>query len=122
MWKSRYYGREVAIKALKIYPGHDVEKVRKVSYSRLLCVSVDQPCHVQRFCEEVITWKALRHPNILPLLGATMTEARFVMISEWMVKGDINKFVKADASADRLDIVRFSFRVLTFAFHWQSHG
>jgi hypothetical protein len=52
--------------------------------------------------KEVVTWKALRHPNIMPLLGATMTETRFTMVSEWMVKGDINKFVKANADADRL--------------------
>ena len=52
-----------------------------------------------------MTWNALRHPNVLPLLGVTMTEGRFVMVSEWMVKGNINEFVKANPNADRLGLV-----------------
>ena len=60
-----------------------------------------------------MTWKALHHPNVLPLLGATTIENRFVMVSEWMVNGNINQFVKADANADRLGLVCFSFRILT---------
>ena len=41
-----------------------------------------------------MTWNALRHPNVLPLLGVTMTENLFVVVLEWMVKGNINEFVK----------------------------
>ena len=26
----------------------------------------------QRFCKEAIRWKALNHPNVLPLLGVTI--------------------------------------------------
>ena len=74
-------------------------------------------CPVQRFCQEVVTWGALRHPNVLPLLGVTMTETLFAMVSEWMVKGDINEFVKSDANADRLRLVRFSLTVLIFICH-----
>ena len=62
-------------------------------------------------------WHSLRHPNVLPLLGVTMTETRFVMVSEWMVKGNINDFVKANINADRLRLVRSLFRVLAFAWH-----
>jgi serine/threonine protein kinase len=69
-------------------------------------VSTDSACPVQGFCKEVVGWKALRHPNVLPLLGATMTETRFVMVSEWMMNGNINQFVKADVNADRSGLVR----------------
>jgi hypothetical protein len=34
-----------------------------------------------------------------------MTENQFVMVSGWMIKGNINEFVKADANADRLELV-----------------
>ena len=44
-----------------------------------------------------------------------MTENLFVVISEWMVKGNINEFVKVNAKAERLELVRFSSMVLTFA-------
>jgi len=50
-------------------------------------------------------WKALQHPNVMPLIGAMMTETRFAMISEWMVNGNINQFVKAHPHVDRLGLV-----------------
>ena len=54
---------------------------------------------------------------MLPLLGVTMAENRFVMVSEWMANGNINDFVKADRNADRLELVRSLFRLLGFAWH-----
>ena len=74
-------------------------------------------CSSKKFCRDVVVWKTLRHPNVLPLLGVTMTENRFVMVSEWMVKGDINEFVKANINADRLELVRPLFRFLAFTSH-----
>jgi len=66
---------------------------------------------VQRFCKEVVAWKALQHPNVLPLIGVTMSESRFAMISDWMVNGNINNFVKAHPDADRLELVGFPCRI-----------
>lgn len=40
-----------------------------------------------------------------------MTEALLVVVSEWMENGTINEFVNTDAMADRLNLVRPSFRV-----------
>ena len=62
----------------------------------------------QRFCKEVLTWKALRHENALPLLGVTMLGNQFVMVSEWMDNGNINEFVKTHRDANRFELVRFS--------------
>jgi serine/threonine protein kinase len=59
----------------------------------------------QGFCKEVITWRALRHPNVLPLLGAIMTEDRFAMVSEWMKNGNINEFIKKNQGANRFELV-----------------
>ena len=63
------------------------------------------------FCKEVVTWNTLRHPNVLPLIGATMAEAQFAMISEWMANGNISEFVKTHPDADRLGLVCFPFKV-----------
>ena len=52
-----------------------------------------------------MTWKTLRHPNILPLIGVTMSETKFAMVSEWMANGNINQFVKAHPGANRLELV-----------------
>jgi len=57
-------------------------------------------------------WKFLRHPNVLPLIGVTMSESRFAMISDWMVNGNINEFVKANPYAARHKLVCFFFQSL----------
>jgi hypothetical protein len=57
-----------------------------------------------------VTWKTLRHPNILPLIGVMMSETQFAMISDWMVNGNINDFVKAHPDVNRLELVGFSLR------------
>jgi serine/threonine protein kinase len=60
---------------------------------------------LQRFCREGVAWKHLRHPNILPLLGVTVSGHRFAMVSEWMEHGNINKFVERDPDANRAELV-----------------
>jgi len=64
---------------------------------------------VQKFCKEAVVWKALRHPNVLALIGVTMSEARLTMISDWMANGNINSFVKENPGANRLELVGFFF-------------
>ena len=64
-----------------------------------------------------MTWKTLCHPNVLPLLGATMTEDRFVMVSEWMTNGSINEFVKVHVGADRLKLVCIPLKILMPPYH-----
>ena len=60
---------------------------------------------VQVFCKEFVTWKALNHPNVLPLLGVMMTGGRFAMVSEWMANGNINEFVAEHWNANRFELV-----------------
>jgi hypothetical protein len=52
-------------------------------------------------------WKALCHPNVLPLLGVTMADSQFVMVSEWMTNGNINEFIKRNKDVNRFELVRF---------------
>ena len=64
-----------------------------------------------------MVWRALRHPNVLPLLGVTITENRLVMVSEWMTRGNIKEFTKADVDANRLELVRIHSMSPAFAHH-----
>ena len=64
---------------------------------------------VQRFCREVILWKSLDNPNVLPLLGAAMGGKYFRMVSKWMNNGNINEFVEAHRSVNRFELVRSSY-------------
>ena len=114
VWKGWCRGQEVAAKVLKVYETSDFEQIRKVGGPQFV-VFIDQlQLPAQRFCKEVVTWKALRHENVLPLVGATMTEDKFVMVSEWMENGSINGFVKTHLEVNRLELVSFSFASLIF--------
>ena len=63
--------------------------------------------HSQKFCREAVTWRHLRHANILPLLGATLDTRtpRFTLVSEWMDNGNINDFVKNHKEVNRIQLV-----------------
>ena len=56
-----------------------------------------------------MTWRTLRHPNVLPLIGVMMTESQFAIVSDWMGNGNINQFVKANPDADKLGLVCLPF-------------
>ena len=48
-------------------------------------------------------WKHLTHPNILSLLGVTITP--FQLISNWMSGGDLLRYIEKNPNADRLELV-----------------
>ncbi|KAF9642184.1 kinase-like protein [Thelephora ganbajun] len=88
VWKGEHQGRLVAAKVLRVYSTSDLDKIRR------------------RFCKEVMTWKTLNHPNVLPLLGATIDDNQFVMVSEWMTNGNINEFIKAHNDVNRFELLK----------------
>lgn len=53
-------------------------------------------------------WKHLHHPNILPLLGATMHNNRLCLVSEWMDQGNVNDYLKPRerAEVNRIKLIR----------------
>ena len=53
----------------------------------------------------MITWKYLRHANVLELVGVIMAESQFAMVSEWMMNGNINEFIEANPDANRFGLV-----------------
>lgn len=61
-----------------------------------------------------MTWKTLRHPNVLPLLGVTMGNNQFAMVSEWMVNKNINEYIKEHRDVNRFELVRFRFLLVSF--------
>ena len=67
---------------------------------------------MQKFCREAVAWRYLEHANILPLLGVTLVEGRFAMVSEWMENGNINDFIEKNPKANRTELVSL---ILNFA-------
>ena len=62
----------------------------------------------QRLCREVLIWKRLSHPNVLPLLGVSVSKSpqHFRIISEWMPNGNVMEYIKSNPEANRLRLVR----------------
>jgi hypothetical protein len=51
-------------------------------------------------------WKYLKHPNILPFLGVTISPLQ--LISDWMACGTLREYIKKQPEADRLGLVGLS--------------
>ena len=50
-----------------------------------------------------MVWKGLVHPNIVPLLGITVSPFQF--ISVWMPGGELSEYIDAHPYADHLGLV-----------------
>ena len=63
-----------------------------------------------------MTWQHLDHPNILPLIGATMVDEQnkrvYEIVSDFMENGDIMTFTKTHEGVDRLKLVGFLFATI----------
>ena len=55
------------------------------------------------FCKEVVVWKCLDHPNIVPLKGVTLDPLRLVW--EWMPGGELREYLKKHPDANSLSLV-----------------
>ena len=61
----------------------------------------------QQFCKEATIWNTLCHPNILKLVGVQgdMDKGQFIVISEWMVHGNVMHYI-SNNHVNRLELVR----------------
>lgn len=104
MWKGKHCGQDVAVKVMRTYSTSNLQKIIGASsYCYISHSNTDML--LQKFCKEVIIWKTLQHENILPLIGVTMSESHFAMVSDWMVNGNICEFVEAHPDENRIQLV-----------------
>ena len=61
----------------------------------------------QDFCKEVVTWKYLDHPNVLPLLGVTIEPLQ--LVSNWVSGGSMQEYIEKHPDADRRRLVGVPF-------------
>ena len=57
----------------------------------------------QAFHQVTVVWKHLAHPNIVPLLGATIDPPQ--LISDRMPGGDLIEYIASHSDADRTNLV-----------------
>jgi len=101
---GEYLGCPVAIKRLRMNEGDSdrIFKVSLVNLTRCLCSAFSQ-----RLCQEIICWKHLSHPNILPLLGVSLSAHPrcFRIFTEWMSNGNVIQYARSNPETNRLRLV-----------------
>jgi len=50
-------------------------------------------------------WRGLRHPNVLPFIGAVTLGPKLYMVSPWMENGDLRRFLKRTLGANYLKLL-----------------
>ena len=73
---------------------------------RLKCTS-DGPR--KRLFHEIVIWRRLSHPNVLPVLGVSPKLFPLCIVSEWMIDGNIMDFTSRHPEVNRLRLVRSLF-------------
>jgi serine/threonine protein kinase len=96
----------VVIKHLRIGTKDEFDNIFKVgNYNRLMRCSC--LLSTKQLCREVLIWKRLSHPNVLPLLGVSVSKNSqyFRIISEWMPNGNVMEYIKSNPQTNRLRLV-----------------
>ena len=108
---SRMSGK-VAITVIVCASKHSVhiqprtcQKSSRYAASNLTCkFSLEKSC--QRLFQEIVIWRRLSHPNVLPVLGVSPKLFPLCLITEWMIDGNIMDFTANHPEVNRLRLVR----------------
>ncbi|ESK87780.1 hypothetical protein Moror_15370 [Moniliophthora roreri MCA 2997] len=92
IYKACIGNQIVCLKVIRLHTVSDIqqkEKLRSIFY------------------QEALLWKNLNHPNILPFLGVNseLFEGRIILVSPWMLNGDLISYLKEHPEHDRLQSV-----------------
>lgn len=60
----------------------------------------------QRLFREIVIWRRLSHPNVLPVLGVAPRLSPLSTVTEWMTNGNIMDFISTHPEVNRLRLVR----------------
>ncbi|KIM82231.1 hypothetical protein PILCRDRAFT_71097, partial [Piloderma croceum F 1598] len=78
IWIASLKGQEMSVKILKVYQKSDMVKLHKA------------------FSGEAVTWRQLKHQNVLPFYGVfRLEDDRLCLASPWMRNGNIVHFLES---------------------------
>ncbi|KIM83936.1 hypothetical protein PILCRDRAFT_68714 [Piloderma croceum F 1598] len=76
IWMGNLGGQQISVKILKVYQRSDKNKLLK------------------EFTSEAVTWRQLKHQNVLPFYGVfRLEDDRLCLASPWMENGNIVRFL-----------------------------
>jgi len=105
VWEGMLGSEKVCVKVLRTRPAHegDHKSASAVCDIRdFLCFSLVLMLY-KPFYREAVARKRLRHPNVIPFLGVTMTQLQ--LVSEWMPNRTLTKYVNTKPHVDRISLV-----------------
>ncbi|KAF9645725.1 kinase-like protein [Thelephora ganbajun] len=97
VYKETLNGSTVCVKRVRVSTQDDLAAAAKI------------------FCQEAVMWKHLKHPNILPLLGVTLSPLQ--LVSNWMPGGDLSGYVK-NSDTNRLGLSRHQLSDVAKGLHY----
>jgi serine/threonine protein kinase len=101
VYKGEYLGVPVAVKIPRFHADNQ-SRAHRVRPPLHVCVCTD--ISGQAFRNEVVTWKCLRHPNIVPFMGISSISP-VCLVSEWMPEGTLLAFLKRNPEEHRIKYV-----------------
>ena len=99
MYRGTLNGLQVCVKRLRVATPEDTA----VSYQHRHSPYTYSRINQKLFCKEAVMWKSLKHPNILPLLGATISPSQ--LVSALMPAGDLSKYLQKNPDTNRIGLV-----------------
>jgi len=103
IWKGRRGGNQVCVKAFRIKKPWNLENIKVVRGG--ISIRGSSADDNQRLYREIIGWKYVSHPNVLPFHGVSETLFPFCIISPWLSNGNIIEYIKKNQRANRLQLV-----------------
>jgi serine/threonine protein kinase len=96
-----YDGSRVAVKILRVNSSLDDDQKVMFSDSGVSCCG---SCESQRFRNEVVHSRYLRHPNIVPFVGVC-DKSPLCFVSHWMEEGTLLEYFKRHPGERRTSYV-----------------
>ncbi|CUA67207.1 Serine/threonine-protein kinase SKM1 [Rhizoctonia solani] len=89
-----------------VYRGYLKDRTQvAIKALRVSASSLSQdPKHLKRAARELHTWSKCKHPNVLPLLGLAIFRGRIGMVSPWMKKGSLPRYLEQVPGVDRYNL------------------
>ncbi|KAF9645420.1 kinase-like protein [Thelephora ganbajun] len=87
IWKGQLDGHQVCVKAFRTQTAANLGRIKR------------------RFYREVIGWKYISHPNVLPFLGVSETLFPLCFVSPWLPNGNIIEYTRKNQRVNRLQLL-----------------